>query len=86
MRADRWPVLFSWDVQGQRLSVGGVTDDRSAAVRNVHAVLQGASGAARGAVWRVALSLSGEPTYDRLGTVGWAWRDDVTGAVFWIEP
>ncbi|GAA4059313.1 hypothetical protein GCM10022214_09710 [Actinomadura miaoliensis] len=86
VRGGREPALYSWDVQGYRLSVGGVTDDRKAAFRYVDAALRSAPGVARGAVWRVALSLSGQPVYDRLGAVGWAWRDEVIGVVAWFEP
>ncbi|NVI88168.1 hypothetical protein [Actinomadura sp. BRA 177] len=77
------PKLYAWDVWARDGGRGGVTDDREAAIRNVHEALRGLKTGASGKVRYVALAPDGTAAYVDLRTVGEARRDEATGAVIW---
>ncbi|MFG2090180.1 MULTISPECIES: hypothetical protein [unclassified Spirillospora] len=77
--------IFVWDVRGRDAGWAGVTDDRDAAMRNVHQVLRDGGPDGWGTVRRVALDPLGRVRYVHLRTVAEAWRDEGTGAVVWWD-
>lgn len=77
--------IFVWDVQGRDAGWAGVTDDRDAAMRNVHQMLRDGGPDGWGTVRRVALDPLGRVRYVHLKMVAEAWRDAGTGAVVWRD-
>ncbi|TDB82103.1 hypothetical protein E1264_31790 [Actinomadura sp. KC216] len=75
------PPLYTWDVAE---GACGVTGDRDAAIQQVLLGLETAAPGTRGAVRRVAVSMSGRVEYLRLGVVVEGGRDARTGGVVWV--
>ncbi|MUN35329.1 hypothetical protein [Actinomadura litoris] len=80
----RAPAIYAWDVRTSALGMGGVTDARERAFREVDAALREGAPGAVGIVREVELSLVAG-VYRDVRVVGEARLDGDSGSVVWAH-